>query len=620
MQITWRVFQLATGDHIINIASMFFVNCVRFLILLVLALTCSAYSQEAQRVDPEQKNNGEKAFALNMVVHPRVAGIGPPVMRPTMVGTLATIASPSDKAREHVRNGFALVHAQWDFEAYRHFCAALAADPDCLMAYCGVSLALIQPFNEYSDFRRAAVTRMLDLVDADDLAMKNGKAGRYPKLEKKFAVAIAALVATNPRTAGAMFHEIADKHPQLVQARLIGLFLTRGGYDVADEPSSGQRLAIEKTHELLEQKPDNPMVTGFWLLLNAEAPSAAMDFKKQVLPHARRLVEKCPDVPTWQHALGHYEWRVGNYALAERAFTKAVNLYEEWMEANGVDYNDCDGYIKSKCYLANTLYQRGDFEAAMAVAKELRALKPDVNRPRSSGSQIILWRGFTLPSRLYMARGQEGDLDLALELLPSKEELEPFVAHPEFPSLCGVYVEALGSYIGSRKAIAEKEVAGAAAIRNENMREQIMKMAAVVDGAMRASGFTHYFNAGSSLAIYDMELAGLIAMYGDEVTRSAASSWFMSARDKQGVPSLMMSPMVLAPMENRLAEYYLSAGKAADAYEAFQGGLQRYPNNMASLRGLKRCLNALGENEQAELVEKHIELLESGEPVPSEDN
>ena len=75
--------------------------------------------------------------------------------------------------------GFALVHAQWNFEAYRHFSAALAIDPECIMAYAGVTLALIQPFNEYADYRRAAVLRMLDMSDADKARHQAGPEGAF---------------------------------------------------------------------------------------------------------------------------------------------------------------------------------------------------------------------------------------------------------------------------------------------------------------------------------------------------------------------------------------------------------------------------------------------------------
>jgi hypothetical protein len=230
----------------------------------------------------------------------------------------------------------------------------------------------------------------------------------------------------------------------------------------------------------------------------------------------------------------------------------------------------------------------------MKVAMSLRGLKPDPSRPRSAGNQIILWRAYHLPARLYIARDDRENRAMALGSLPATEEIDPFVNHPKFPTLAGVYIEALAAYIAGRKAIDDQMFEVANRLRNEKLKSLIKKLAGVVDGAMMSADFTHYFNAGSSLAVYDMELAGLIAAAGDISIRSTALNHFMSARDKQGVPSLMMPPLVLSPMENRIGDYYYSIGRHADAYEAYYQGLQRYP---------------LGQADQAERVGKHIELV-----------
>ena len=52
------------------------------------------------------------------------------------------------------------------------------------MAYAGVTLALIQPFNEYADYRRAAVLRMLDMSDADKAGIKQGRKARFSESER----------------------------------------------------------------------------------------------------------------------------------------------------------------------------------------------------------------------------------------------------------------------------------------------------------------------------------------------------------------------------------------------------------------------------------------------------
>jgi len=601
--------QLAGCSVIVNIALMFrthFWKLLLFSLALSLTLPCAAETL----VSSISKKGGKKIpFKLSHVIHPRVDKMPEPKMYANIVGEKIAITASTQKARDHVKQGFALVHAQWDFEAYRHFCAALKEDPECLMAYCGVTLALAQPYNEYSLYRMAAVNRMQDLMERDDRAVKAGKVAKYPVLEKKFAFATATLVAESPRRAGVLYAKLGEEFPQFLQAQLLGQFLTRGGYDILGSPAKSQKRAVALTKKLLDENPENPLVLGFWLSLNAEAPRQAVNIKKEILSYARALVKKCPDVPSWQTALGHFEWRAGNYLLAERAFKKSAELYENWMKQNHVSMDDCEGYVRAKCYLANTHYQRGNYLKAMEVAKELRAIALNPKRPRSQGNMILLWRAYTLPARLYIAHGADGDLDRALASFPKKEEIKAFVAHPKYPTLAGVYMEALSAYIGSRKALADGARSAAKILHTKTFRRYLLSLAAVAEGARHSPEFIHYFNAGSSLAIYDMELAGLRALYGEKELRITASNWFRSARDKQGVPGSMMPPLVITPMENRLAEYYLAVGKESSAYKAYQEGLLRYPNNMDSLRGVEKCLRLLGKKEAAARVKKHMRLV-----------
>lgn len=574
-------------------------------------LSPMSYGQVETQADPPVNPTVNPAFSLDQVIADRVSKMEPPESRPRISGVKMEISSPSKKAREHVMTGFGLVHAQWDFEAYRHFCSALSEDADCLMAYCGVTLALAKPYNEYAKYRMVAVNRMLDLLDADDAGVKAGKVERFSAAEKEFVLATATLVSASPRAAGMMFQKLGEKSPHLVQARLLSIFLTRGGYDVLGMPTPEQKMAMKKTREMLREYPENPMVHGFWLSINAEAPASSSYIKKEILPYARYLAKMCPSVPSWHHMLGHYEWRVGNYLLAERAFTKASVLYGAWMVKEDAGVNDCEGYIRSMCYLANTHYQRGDFDAAMYVAKEISAIKLDPDRPTSPGNQILLWRASTLPARLYMARGADGDMDRALKSFPSKESLKHYVAHAQHPTLAGVYIEALSAYLGCRKAMDDKAMDAAGQLHKKMFRRYIVALAKVAQGARRSPDYAHYLNAGSSLAIYDMELAGLVAMNGEKDMRMTATNWFRSARDKQGRPSMMMPPLVLSPMENRLAEYYVKVGKPQDALAAYSAGEKRYPNNIPSMLGMKHCLEKLGRNEAAGVVQKQIEMVKN---------
>ena len=341
-------FPLAKFCFLVNSSDMYSTRALSATAFFLIVLICDGFCQAPTNTVSPKPDRDSKAFALSSVVHPRVAKMGRPSISKSMKGVQSRVSTSSPKAREHVRQGFALVHAQWNFEAYRHFSAALAIDPECIMAYAGVTLALIQPFNEYADYRRAAVLRMLDMSDADKAGIKQGRKARFSESERGFVDAIAALVSQNPESAGDMLLKVAKDDPRFIQAKMIAVFLNRGGYNVANEPSQKRLDALKETQRLMEEYPDNWMVLGFWLMLNAEAPFSVVNIKEEILPHARYLTKKCPDIPTWQHALGHFEWRAGNYLLAERAFERAIKLYEKWMQREGVELNDCEGYVKSK--------------------------------------------------------------------------------------------------------------------------------------------------------------------------------------------------------------------------------------------------------------------------------
>lgn len=586
--------------------------CIRSLMLTVLISLLTLAQGGAQSAGGDRSGQSARKpvlFDLSDVVHPRIAGLRPPSPSVSINGVLCKVTTASPQARKHVKEGFALVHAQWHFEAYRHFCAALAIDPECIMAYAGVALAWIQPFNEYAHCRDAAVARMLELGKADEANVERGEKQRYLPSERRFVAAVAALVAQKPGDAADLFMSLANDEPHCLQAKIIGLFLNRGEYNVANEPSPARLGVLDELRKLMADHPDNFMLMGFWLMLNSDAPNSSVNIKTEILPYARYLAKECSEVPSWQHALGHFEWRVGNYMLAERAFRRAIKLYEEWMEREGVSMGDCEGLVKSKCYLANALYQMGDFDGALRVAGSLRALKADPARPQCAGNQMILWRAHHLPARLYITRDGAENLQRALQSLPTKEELQPYVADAQSPTLAGVYVEALAAYIGCRQAIEQNSMRDAHALKNTRLRGLIKQLAEVAEGAMKSPDFTHYFNAGSSLAIYDTELAGLIALADDTSASPMALNHFMSARDKQGVPSLMMPPLVLSPMENRVGDYYHSIGRHADAYEAYYQGLVRYPHNMASLEGVRLSLINMGEAGEAQRVGEHMELI-----------
>ncbi|HCQ32548.1 MAG TPA: hypothetical protein DIV54_03540, partial [Verrucomicrobiales bacterium] len=128
-------------------------------------------------------------FSVGQVVHPVVAKLPTPDFVDEIVSIPMAISSGSPLASRHVLQGLAHIQAAWDFEAYRHFCEALKLDPDCLMAYWGIGLALAAPNNEFTQQRQVAVMRMIELIDATR-EVQGKQVPIATKMEQQYALAL----------------------------------------------------------------------------------------------------------------------------------------------------------------------------------------------------------------------------------------------------------------------------------------------------------------------------------------------------------------------------------------------------------------------------------------------
>ncbi|MEM9081695.1 MAG: hypothetical protein AAGC74_13500, partial [Verrucomicrobiota bacterium] len=281
-------------------------------------------------------------FRVESVIDETVAGLGKPVWYPEIVSWRPVVSTSSDEAQKHVHQGMALVHAGWDFEAYRHFVEAVKLDGDCLMAYWGMSLALAEANQEWVEERMAALDRMFDLSEA----------GMGTELERKQVEALAYLFSDERALAPPKFKEVVEAFPNDLQSGLMAAYLGKDGYDPLMGAGPGQKEAVADVEDLLRRNAESQMALLFWVLLQAEHPDGTGHMREVVLPRVRSLAGMAPDFPPYRHLLGHYEWRGGNLGLARREFEAAVRGYEEYMGREGLEFYDCPNWVRAKLYLA----------------------------------------------------------------------------------------------------------------------------------------------------------------------------------------------------------------------------------------------------------------------------
>lgn len=509
------------------------------------------------------------------------------------------VTTSSEVAQSHVTAGLSLIHGGWDFEAYRHFCAALGEDPDCLMAYWGISLALPAEDPEYSPQQAAALERLLALAQA----------GIGTELERGYAFCLGSVFSAGPAAAAESFQLLAEKFPNESQARLFAAILGRSGYDEFNIPKPAQRRAEKALLDLLAQKPDDTQLLYAFLSIHAEAPDLA-----DALERARKLVSLNPGFPPYQHLLGHYEFRCGNYAVAVEAFRQAIVGFSKALQESGVTEYDCPNLIKSRLYLATAQEAMGAGEEALATARELATAKIDPARSSSAGASLLLWEGKTLPARLLLGRspndGKTKPASLALAAMPPVAEIKAL----KNPPVAIIYFQALAVFLEARVAIDAGKLDRAAQLAAA-LDQTVARLAAAGALANGQNARSYWLRSLKAMAAHTAELRGLLAMAGPEGGRGSASNWYRAAIDKESRATLMMPPLKTYPMALRLGDFHASRigridGELERAQAAYQEGLRAQPNNLGMLRAMEAAFTKAKEPQQAAEVARRLEQLQ----------
>ncbi len=526
------------------------------------------------------------------LILPKLAKLPAPQMRKFAGGLTMAITAKDEKAQAHVLQGLNLIHGGWDFEGYRHFVEALKLDPDCLMANFGVTFALLGADSEFIKPRIAAADRTLALADA--------QAGS--ELERGYVYALTKLLEEGPLSAADAFGQVSRKFPNDMQAKLFESYFRRSGFDEYGSPKPEQELAQQMIQSLMKKQPDSPMLMHCWLMMRTENLLCRED-----LPMARKLCELVPDYPPYHHLLGHYEWRSGNYGKAATAFSRCGELHLAWMKQSGLAIVDCPEWIRAEVYRSVALASSGDYESALDAASALAKMPIPLDRMESAGARMMYWEAKTLQARLLMRRGAAGDVALALQTIPQPDDVKSLVGR----TTVGSFYQGLVIALEGRKALTEGNKQ-----RAEEMYQLMIlhgeKMEALRQQAMKLGEIAPLSRAFICLEILALELKGNIAMASDSASRGAAYNWYSGARERQTLATRMLPPISLLPMSAHVAQHFELRKDWRSAQEAYEEGLEYWPNDLILLEGIKNAHVQQKNQVAADKVAAQIQQVKSG--------
>lgn len=518
-----------------------------------------------------------------------VKAVGPPAMTEFPGGIRMAVSAATDGAQAHVLQGLNHLHAGWEFEAGRHFAAAMREDPECLLAHWGMLMTLLDPTPESLPARNAAAVRLLELIEQ----------GKGSELERGYAYGLIKYIDEGVAAAANAFRKVAARFPNDLQAAVFAALFSRGGYDDMGDATPDQERAEKELLALIEKHPQSPIPLNALLFIRAEGPNPTAS-----LELAGKLDGMVPDYPPFVHLTGHFEWRSGHHAQAAAAFSRAAEIYQSWMKEQEVTTADCPEWIKAECYRIVALFSKGDFKTAYADARQLAATPLIDERPSSAGNRFLLWEAKSLPARILLARGMSGNADEAALSLPKPDSLKKFHDH----TLAYWWIDGLRFNLEARRLIDRKNFDEARNALNALTQhgEMMTGTQNAAAGGGERSSWLRSFRALEALA---SESRGLLAMAGPANQRGSAYNWFSSAADRQLPASMLMPPVLLSPMAARLGEYHLAEKRAEDAIEDYQRALVLFPNDMGSLKGLKLAFEAAGMSEDAARTAEKIESL-----------
>jgi tetratricopeptide (TPR) repeat protein len=502
---------------------------------------------------------GEKIPEIGQAIPEAVMRLPPPSPSGTPAGITLAVATTNEAAQTHVNMGLNHLHFGWEFEAARHFAAAMRDDPNCLLAHWGMVMALLEGAPETVLNRNAAAERMISLIEN----------GIGTPLERDYSYALLKQLSEGPSAAGIAFRKVADHFPNDMHSSVLVALFTRGGYDVTGEATPDQEASEEMLLEWIRKMPGNPVPMNTLATIRAEA----FDLSKTLI-YARELCAAHPDYPPFQHVLGHYEWRCGNHREALNAFSKSTALFEKWMTANKVSAADCPEWLDAQAYRIITLNSMGRLQEAFDAAMQLRKTEISDDRKNSAGARVLMWDIKTLPARLALDAGAMPEKIPIDQLLPSADDAKKIMKH----SLAHWWINGLRIALEAQRQIQANELDEARKTVNALSQHGEM-MSGSQKLASQSAERSEWNRAFSALEMITANARGQLALAGPEENRNIAYNWFSAAADRQTPSPLMKAPLVFTPMAGQIGEYYLTINQTPDAIEAFERALKSFPKD-----------------------------------------
>ena len=480
--------------------------------------------------------------------------------------------------RETFNLGLSLIHSFEYAEAEKAFVSILDQDSECLMAYWGTAMSILNhPLslkqNPESLKRGEALLKV-----AQTLAPNNDREKDYIDAVSIYFKDWQTLdTQTRKLKYESKMKELYVKYPGDVETAVFYSLAILATADLNDKTYSKQKESGKILENLFKTNPNHPGIAHY-IIHNYDSPELA----NLALKTARQYSVIAPASAHAQHMPSHIFTRLGlwdesiksNIDSANSAvcYAESVNPNASWVsEIHAIDY------------LVYAYLQLGDNARAKLEMDKVKEIKEVFPKDHFASAYALI----AIPARLAV---ENKNWELATKLKLPNTNLDWGKA--TWPKAILHFSRALGFTNTGNSLAAQKELEILISLRNRlNEAENIYESGQVTIQIEAIKGWIEYSKGNADKAIEYMKLASNL----ESETSKAA-----------------VTPGEIIPADELLADLYLALNRPEDALKAYKLNLKGHPSRFNGIYGAAKAAQQLNDTKlTAYYFQKLIKLSEN---------
>ena len=490
--------------------------------------------------------------------------------------------------RETFNLGLSLMHSFEYAEAEKAFVSVLDQDPDCLMAYWGTAMSILNHPLSFKQNSKSLERGEKLLKVAQTLTPNNER-------EKDYIDAVTVYfndwqnldTKTRKLNYESKMEELYNKYPGDVETAVFYSLAVLATADLNDKSYTKQKKSGKILEKLFETNPNHPGIAHY-IIHNYDSPELA----HLALNTARKYAVIAPASAHAQHMPSHIFTRLGLWNESIKSNIDSANsavCYAESVNPNANWVSE----IHALDYLVYAYLQMGDNVRAQTEMNKMIEIKEVFPSDHFASAYALI----AVPSRLAV---ENKDWQLATELELPKTNLDWNKA--PWPKAMLHFSRALGFTNTGNSTAAQKELDILIDLRERlNEAKNSYESGQVTIQIESIRGWIEYSKGNTEKAIEYMKLASKLE---SETTKAA------------------VTPGEIIPAEELLADLYMLTGKHKEALKSYELNLKGRPFRFNGLYGAAKAAQKLDNNELAayyfEKLIKVSEDVNSSRPELSE--